>query len=88
MGIIFLPGVCVLVSQSVSNTLRPCGTVAQQGSSVHGILYARILAVVDCHSHLQGTFPTQGLNPGLLHCRRIFPKGKQNSIGKLHQLEC
>ena len=23
-------------------------------------------------SLLQGTFPTQGLNPGLLHCRRIF----------------
>ena len=22
-------------------------------------------------SFLQGTFPTQGLNPGLLHCRRI-----------------
>ena len=23
-------------------------------------------------SHLQGTFPTQGLNPGLPHCRRIL----------------
>ena len=27
---------------------------------------------VDCHSLLQGMFPTQGLNPGLLHCRRIL----------------
>ena len=25
-----------------------------------------------CHSLLQGTFPTQGLNPGLLHCRQIL----------------
>ena len=27
---------------------------------------------VDCHALLQGIFPTQGLNPGLLHCRRIL----------------
>ena len=26
---------------------------------------------VGCHSLLQGIFPTQGLNPGLLHCRQI-----------------
>ena len=25
-----------------------------------------------CHSLLQGIFPTQGLNPGLLHCRQIL----------------
>ena len=25
-----------------------------------------------CHSLLQGVFPTQGLNVGLLHCRRIL----------------
>ena len=25
---------------------------------------------VDCHSLLQGIFPTEGLNPGLLHCRQ------------------
>ena len=33
-----------------------------------------------CHFLLQGIFPTQGLNPGLLHCRRILsltePSGK------------
>ena len=33
---------------------------------VHGILQARILSL------LQGMFPTQGLNPGLLHCRWIL----------------
>ena len=26
---------------------------------------------VDCHSFLQGIFPMQGSNPGLLHCRQI-----------------
>ena len=25
-----------------------------------------------CHFLLQGIFPTQGLNPGLLHCRQIL----------------
>ena len=38
-------------------------------SSVHGILQARILG---CHSLLQGIFPTQESNPGLLHCRQIL----------------
>ena len=27
---------------------------------------------VGCHALLQGIFLTQGLNPGLLHCRRIL----------------
>ena len=27
---------------------------------------------VGCHSLLQGIFPIQGSNPGLLHCRQIF----------------
>ena len=28
--------------------------------------------VVGCHLLLQGIFPTQGLNPGLPHCRQIL----------------
>ena len=36
------------------------------GFSVHGLLQARILEW-SCHSLLQGIFPTQGSNPGLLH---------------------
>ena len=36
---------------------------------VHGILQARIL---DSIFLLQGIFPTQGSNPGLLHCRLIL----------------
>ena len=36
---------------------------------VHGIFQARIL---DLLSLLQGIFSTQGLNPGLPHCRQIL----------------
>ena len=39
--------------------------------TVHGILQARITGVCSL-SLLQGIFPTQGWNPGLLHCRRIL----------------
>ena len=39
--------------------------------TVHGILQARILERIS-HSFLQGIFPTQGWNPGPLHCRRIL----------------
>ena len=43
------------------------------GSSVPGILQTRILeGFFFCHALLQEIFPTQGLNPGLLHCRRIL----------------
>ena len=38
----------------------------------HGILQTKILEWVALLSLLQGIFPTQGLNPGLLHCRRIL----------------
>ena len=41
------------------------------GLSVYGILKARILAVGSC-SLFQEIFPTQGLNPGLPHYRRIL----------------
>ena len=41
------------------------------GSSVHGILQARILEWIT-YSLLQGIFPTQESNRGLLHCRWIL----------------
>ena len=41
------------------------------GSSVHGDSPGKNTEV-DCHALLQGIFPTQGLNPGLPHCRQIF----------------
>ena len=44
------------------------------GSSVHGILQARILKWVAI-SFSRAIFPTQGSNPGLLHCRWILYQG-------------
>ena len=41
------------------------------GSSVHGILQARILGW-GAISSSRGIFPTQGSNPGLPHCRWIL----------------
>ena len=38
---------------------------------VHGILQVRILEWVDV-SFSRGIFPTQGLNPGLQHCKQIL----------------
>ena len=47
----------------------------------HGLQPTRILCPwdfpgkttgVSCHSLLQGILPTQGLNPGLQHCRQII----------------
>ena len=48
------------------------------GSSVHEDSLGKNTGV-GCHALLQGIFPTQGSNPGLLQCRRILyqlsPKG-------------
>ena len=41
------------------------------GSSVHGIFQARILEWVAI-SFSRGIFPTQGLNPGISHCRQTL----------------
>ena len=64
----YLSGI-VLVAQSRPTLYDPvnCGP---PGSSVHGILQARILEWVAFL--LQGIFPTQGLNLCLLHCRKIL----------------
>ena len=47
---------------------------------------------VGSRSFLQGIFPTQGLNPGLLHCRRTLPaepqgKPKNTGVGSLSLLQ-
>ena len=48
---------------------------------------------VDSFSLLQGIFPTQGLNPGLPHCRQIFlpaelqGKPKNTGVGTLSLLQ-
>ena len=45
-------------------------TVAHEAPLSMGVLQARILE--SCHVLLQMTFPTQGWNPGLPHCRQIL----------------
>ena len=59
--------VCVLLAQSCP-TLCHLMDYSPWGSSSIWILQARILT----HSLLHGIFPTQGLNPDLLHCRQIL----------------
>ena len=61
-------------------TVFSCSVVSDSLRS-HGLQPARLLCPWDspgkntevaCHALLQGVFPTQGLNPGLLHCRLIL----------------
>ena len=64
-------------------TLATTWTVACQDPLY--IAISRQEHTVGCHSLLQGIFPTQGSNLGLLHCRQIHywqsPQGKpQNSL--------
>ena len=61
-------GFTVLMRSIVSDSFVTLWTAAHQGSSVHGILQAR----VSIYSFLQGIFQTQGSNLGLLHCRQIL----------------
>ena len=58
------------VAQSCPTLCNPMD-YSLPGSSVHGDSPGKN-AQVGCHALLQGSFPTQGLNPGLLHCRQIL----------------
>ena len=62
---IYICAVLCLVTQSCPSFWNPMGCNLP-GSSVHGILQARILEWVGCHALLQGIFLTQLLNPHLL----------------------
>ena len=55
------------------------------GSSVHGDSPGKNKGV-GCHDLLQGIFPTQGSNPGLLHCRQIlYHRSLQEAQGLVGQ---
>ena len=57
----------------VYNSLRPHGLYSPWNSPVQN-------TGVCCHAPLQGIFPTQWSNPGLLHCRWIlYPLSHQGS---------
>ena len=71
--------------QKESEVTQSCPTLCDPvdcslpGSSVHGILQARILEWV-VHFLLQGIFPIQGSKPGLPHCRQmLYPLSHQGS---------
>ena len=56
------------------------------GSSIHGIFQAS--TGVGCHCLLQRIFPTQGLNPGLPHCRQtLYCLSHQGSPLKVYRFE-
>ena len=58
------------VRSVVSESLRPHGIYSPQNSPGQN-------TGVGSLSLLQGIFPTQGSNPGLLHCRRILYQLRQ-----------
>ena len=55
----------------ISNSLRPHGPCSLPGSLIRRDSPGKNTGV-GCHALLQGIFPTQGLNPGLPHCKRIL----------------
>ena len=68
----------LMVAQSCPSLSDPID-YSLPGSSVHGDSSGKSTGVC-CHSLLQKIFPTQGLNPGLLHCRQIlYPLNHQVS---------
>ena len=75
----------VLAAQSCL-TLCDCMDGSPPGSSIHGILQAGSNTGGGCHFLLQGVFPTQGLNPGLLHCKQILYHLSQNFKSAFIQL--
>ena len=60
----------VLSRSVVSDSLYPMDC-RPPDSSVHGDSLGKNTGA-GCHALLQGIFPTQGLNPGLPHCRWIL----------------
>ena len=74
-------------------------SVASDSLPPHGLYPARLLCLWDspgkntevgCHFLLQGIFPTQGSNPGLLHCRQILHRlshqGSHHGWQRHHQM--
>ena len=66
---LFLCRVC-FITQSRPTLCNPVDCTLP-GSSVHGDSAGKNTGVA-CHAFVQGIFPSQGSNPGLLHCRQIL----------------
>ena len=58
----------------LQSCLTLCDSIdcSPSGSSVHGILQARIWEWVDSHSLVRGIFLSQGSNLGFPYCRWVF----------------
>ena len=69
-SLIVMCAVLCLIAQSYLTLCNPMD-YSPPGSSVHGDSPGKNTGV-GCHALLQGIFPSQGSNPGLLHCRRIL----------------
>ena len=68
-----LAGVCVLVAQSYQLFANPWTVALCPGILAPlSMEFSRQEYWMSCHSLLQGIFPTQGSNLGLLHCRHIL----------------
>ena len=66
----FYCAVLCLVTQSCPTLCYPMDC-SPPGFSVHGNSPGKNTRV-GCHALLQAIFPTQGWNPGLLHCRQVL----------------
>ena len=62
--------ICCLAASVVSNSVRPYGLQPSRLLCPGDSLVKK--TSVSCHTLLQGIFPAQGSNPGLLHCRPIL----------------
>ena len=79
---------CCSVAQSCPTLCDPMDC-SPPGSSVHEDSPGKNTGV-GCHFLLQGIFPTQGSNPGLLHCRQIlYHLSHQGSpVCRVHHEKC
>ena len=79
-------------------SLKWSRSVVSDSLQPHGLQSPRLLCWWDfpgkstgvgCHFLLQGIFPTRGLNPGLLHCRRtLYPLSHEGSREKQLKPQC
>ena len=64
--------ICACVCVQSLSLVRFCSLdCSLPNASVHGIFPGKNTRV-GCHAHVQEIFPTQELNPHLLHCRQIL----------------
>ena len=73
-----------------SEATQSCPTLQPHGLFLRPWDFPGKSTGVDCHFLLQGTFPTQALNPGLPHCRQTLlpsePPGKSQCRVKFSHL--